>query len=445
VNAGQAALGTAFTYQGRLQDGDSPAEGAYDFRFILYDAESGGSQVGSTVEVGDVGVTNGFFTVEIDFGPIFTGEARFLEIGVRVGDSSGAYTTLSPRQELTPTPYALALPGVFPIDGKVGIGNTTPGAQLDVRTVATDTVYAIFALSENATAIYGRSSTSEFSDDAIGVRGRADAPDGVGVMGEATTTSPGGANGVKGIALHGIGVYGESGEGTGVGGFAGEAGGNGVIGHASATTGSGKGVVARVNSPTGTAIQAENGSGDANGEIIRGCSQFLCFGNSVVFRVRNNGNVTADGAFTGGGADYADLMAVSGKRSSYEPGDVLAIGPDGKLVKATSPYDTALAGVYSTQPAFLGDPLGTEGEELRNDNRVPVALTGIVPVKVSDENGAIRPGDLLTTSSTPGHAMKAEPVMVQGVAIYPTGAILGKALEPLDAGSGTIQVLIIQR
>ena len=58
------------------------------------------------------------------------------------------------------------------LDGKVGIGTITPGAQLDVRAVATDTVYAISALSENATAIFGRSLNTEFSDEAIGVRGQ---------------------------------------------------------------------------------------------------------------------------------------------------------------------------------------------------------------------------------------------------------------------------------
>ncbi len=80
-----------------------------------------------------------------------------------------------------------------------------------------------------------------------------------------------------------------------------------------------------------------------------------------------------------------------------------------------------------------------------NDHRVPVALVGTVPVKVVAENGPIHPGDLLTTSSTTGHAMRAEPVMVQGVAVYPTGAIIGKALESLAAGSGVIQVLLLQR
>ncbi|MDQ7029822.1 MAG: hypothetical protein Q9O62_08615 [Ardenticatenia bacterium] len=108
IQAIAAPVGTAFTYQGRLTDGGSPANGAYDFQFKLYDAATGGSQVGSTVTKDDVAVSDGLFTVDLDFGSgAFDGNARWLEIGVRPGGSTGAYTTLSPRQALTATPYAL--------------------------------------------------------------------------------------------------------------------------------------------------------------------------------------------------------------------------------------------------------------------------------------------------------------------------------------------------
>jgi hypothetical protein len=103
----QAALGSAFTYQGWLLDGDAPAEGRYDLRFILYDADGGGSQVGQTVAVEDVAVVDGRFTVLLDFGAgVFAGQARYLEVAVRPGESTGGYTTLSPRQSLTATPQA---------------------------------------------------------------------------------------------------------------------------------------------------------------------------------------------------------------------------------------------------------------------------------------------------------------------------------------------------
>ena len=103
-----APLGTAFTYQGRLTDGGNPANGTFDFVFTLYNAASGGSTVGSPVILEDIPVSQGQFTALLDFGSgIFGGDARWLEISVRPGNSGGGYTSLTPRQALTPTPYAL--------------------------------------------------------------------------------------------------------------------------------------------------------------------------------------------------------------------------------------------------------------------------------------------------------------------------------------------------
>ncbi len=103
-----APMGTAFTYQGQLKDGGLPADGVYDLQFKLFDAATAGAQVGSTLAKGDVAVAGGLFVVSLDFGAApFAGQARFLEIGVRPGASTGAYTLLGARQELTPSPNAL--------------------------------------------------------------------------------------------------------------------------------------------------------------------------------------------------------------------------------------------------------------------------------------------------------------------------------------------------
>ena len=100
----QVALGTAFTYQGRLLDGGGLANGNYDFRFILYDAEVGGSQVGGIVYLSVV-VVDGLFAVQLDFGSAaFDGGARYLEIAVRPEGSDSPHTPLMPRQALTATP-----------------------------------------------------------------------------------------------------------------------------------------------------------------------------------------------------------------------------------------------------------------------------------------------------------------------------------------------------
>lgn len=109
-----APTGSGFTYQGHLSDGSAPADGLYDFEFKLYDDAAAGAQVNATVTADDTPVNDGVFTANIDFGVgAFGGGARWLQIGVRPGNSAGAYTPLTPRQELSPAPYALALPNVY--------------------------------------------------------------------------------------------------------------------------------------------------------------------------------------------------------------------------------------------------------------------------------------------------------------------------------------------
>ena len=104
-------VGSAFTYQGNLSDGGTPATGIYDFQFRLFDAASGGNQESSTIVKQDVNVSNGLFNVGLDFGTIaFKGDARWLEIGVRPGSSTGSFTVLSPLQPVKPTPYAVYAP-----------------------------------------------------------------------------------------------------------------------------------------------------------------------------------------------------------------------------------------------------------------------------------------------------------------------------------------------
>ena len=104
-----AAAGTGFTYQGSLSDSGAPANGVYDLRFSLHSAASGGSPM-AFADVGDVQVVNGLFSVKVDFGPGYlNGSGRWIEVGVRPGVQTGAYTALNPRQEVTPAPYAVGL------------------------------------------------------------------------------------------------------------------------------------------------------------------------------------------------------------------------------------------------------------------------------------------------------------------------------------------------
>jgi hypothetical protein len=199
----------------------------------------------------------------------------------------------------------------------------------------------------------------------------------------------------------------------------------------------------------------------------------------ALFRIeRATGNVYTDGAFFPVGADVAEYVTVS---EPVEPGDVVEIDPQNpkSYRKARGAYSPLVAGVISTAPGVvLGgklsagrplprplpdtergvlppsppSPLPSEGEGmgvrrlgkgagglgLEPGERRLLALLGRVPVKATTENGPIRPGDLLTSASKPGYAMRcASPKLCEG-------ALLGKALEPLAEGSGLITMLIIR-
>jgi len=101
-------LGTAFTYQGRLADGGAPANGSYDLTFTLYDDASGGTAVAGPLTNSLTSLSNGLFTVTLDFGgDVFDSNARWLGIGVRTNGSAGDFTLLSLRQKISASPYAI--------------------------------------------------------------------------------------------------------------------------------------------------------------------------------------------------------------------------------------------------------------------------------------------------------------------------------------------------
>jgi hypothetical protein len=145
------------------------------------------------------------------------------------------------------------------------------------------------------------------------------------------------------------------------------------------------------------------------------------------------GDAVVDGNIA---AKYQDVAEWVESGTPLEAGTVVVVDPeaaDGVRVSARA-YDVAVAGAVSAQPGLV---LGERGA-----NKSLVAQSGRVRVKVDAKYGAIRPGDLLVTSPTPGYAMKSKAVMVHGVALHRPGTILGKALQPLTAGKGEILVLL---
>jgi hypothetical protein len=178
---------------------------------------------------------------------------------------------------------------------------------------------------------------------------------------------------------------------------------------------------------------------------------------AAVFRVESTGDVLADGSFYGqnflaGAADVAEWVSVS---EPVEAGDVLELDPEnpGHYRKSRGPCSTLIAGVVSTDPGFIlgsssptldsgpwtdDSHFPTDDSRLATEDSALLALIGIVPVKVTDEGGPIKPGDLLVASSTPGYAMRWDPESGE-----PCG-VIGKALGSLTIGEGLIDVLLMR-
>jgi hypothetical protein len=149
--ASATAQTSSFTYQGRLTDGGTAANGTYDLQFALFDSLSGGTQIGSTQTLNTVLVSNGVFSVSLDFGASsFNGSDRFLEIGARPA-GAGSFTLLTPRQQVTATPYAVRSANASSADA---LSNACAGCVQDpqINSVSGSKVSGPVASATNATS-----------------------------------------------------------------------------------------------------------------------------------------------------------------------------------------------------------------------------------------------------------------------------------------------------
>lgn len=488
-----ANIGGAITYQGTLSDDGSPASGDYEFSFELYDDLAAGVQVGATISQ-VLTVDDGLFTAMLDFGNVFDGEALYLEIGVRPDGSADPLTILSPRQALTPAPYALTL---------------RPGANV-VGPTTNDATLWLINTAASGSASYGvRGETNSTTSSVAGVYGRV------------TSSTPGGYSaGVRGVnegtGGNGIGVWGsQNGSGWGLYGTS-------NTGYAAVLTASGaggRGLYTRAGSNTDAdIILGGNSSANDDGRIVSdpsysGSDIYLTANDAVVVQLDNDASgedadfviqdkdnntilnydesgelslfepgvgeriemVTSEGSADGaqialrnaagqttiyldaefgaggdgrittevlqitGGSDLSEQFDIQANEKGFAPqaGFVVSIDAEnpGELTVSSRAYDRTVAGVVSgagdVQPGMLMGQQGTEA-----DGQFPVALTGRVYVWVDADYGAVEAGDLLTTSNTAGHAMK--------VTDYDQaqGSILGKAMTSLESGRGLVLVLV---
>lgn len=433
---------TTFTYQGSLKSGGAPATGSYDITFRLWSAASGGTLLGTQVR-NNVPVTNGLFKADLDFGANnFNNTDRWLEIIVE-GQA------LNPRQPVTRAPYAIQTRGIFVNDaGQVGIGTSNPSSDLAIQSDTGEMLlrrtsnifgpkFMLRNTSGGLSTIHGTISfeglnplaSIAFVDPAIGPSGLQFSGDlgqafmkitdtgsvGIGTVDpQASLHVPGAIrsdtyvtvnnpnNAVAGVALSWLNDVARiriGGEGPGAGG--------------------------------GLDIQ-KTGDRSLMRILHNGFVGIGTTAPEAMLHVVGNARVNV---LEVTGADLAERFPTS-TTGVIEPGTVLEIDPEnpGSLRVASAAYSTLVAGVVS---GANGLPAGTIMGNLEGSEDHPaVALTGRVWVRCDTSGGAIRPGDMLTTSALPGLAMRVND------RDRASGATIGKAMSALDEATGLVLVLV---
>jgi hypothetical protein len=316
----------------------------------------------------------------------------------------------------------------------------------------------VYGRSKNVDGVVGYSSATGHSGvagvneqgDGNGVYGRSTKQAGVygeskgfnGVLGQTTADGHAGVAGVSDEG-NGNGVYGRSKNRNGVYGVSSAAEHSGVVGQNDNGTGvlgrsknsrgvwglsdMAEGVIAQTRSSATAALAAYQSNPDSNTAALYAKHD----GNRTAAFFQGDVEVTGDIRLQN--ADCAEDFDISGFEK-VEPGTVMVIDSEGSLRQSDLPYDKRVAGVISGagiyKPALILD------KQESSENRMPIALMGKVYCKVDASYGAIEVGDLLTTSPTPGHAMKADEPMKA------FGSVIGKALRPLASGEGLIPILI---
>jgi len=482
------AQSSAFTYQGLLQQEGRFAAGIYDITFWLYPSVSGNSPTASNVVRG-VRVDTGLFSAPVDFGgAMLSGRDAWMSITIATNGAT-EFRQLVSRTRITPAPRAsyanvagaltngairveqFATPGapvpgqvlafngtslewqngggganawvlngtnVFYNNGSVGIGTSSPQARLHVR--GGDVLAGapgqewIFHTRHQASGDFLHITDADNGNFqwqrglVVHSNGRV----GIGVANPSKTLSIAGdvEIGLSSGDYKHLRIGGGNSDGFLYGSFARLA--DGIhLGYNYYADAAGNN---RIIKPDGGTSRLSTGYGYI-GLYTGGVGEVPSMGVTV----HTEGNVTVDGNMSvasltiRGGADLAEPFPM---HDGIEKGSVVVIDESnaGRLKVSTRAYDTQVAGIVSGANGInAGIALKQEGVLDEGQN---VALTGRVYVKADASYGAIKPGDLLTTSDTPGHAMKV------GDSSRSQGAILGKAMTSLADGTGLVLVLV---
>lgn len=445
-----AAVSSGISYQGRLFDsGGSPLDGTHTMRFIVYDAEIGGSALWDSGNM-NVTVEDGLFRVQLSVDQAdFDGQALWLSIIV-------AGETLSPRQEILPAPYALSLR-----PGADIVGDSVSAADATLAGYAPATGTALYADANGGTGLFGD------SENSYGVWGSSDnswggyftSGSGYGIR--VDTNGPAHYDhGAYVTSVGGYGVYAQSANNQAVRGEAGNMNGItppfGAVGVAG--LGQNRGVHGASNNGLGVYGTSTSSTG-VYGNTSRSDRNYGLYTNDNLFSL----NVNLAGAVMA-------VMQNSGN-SSLSPGDLVVFSginrsvaavdsPIVQVSKVSGANSTAVAGVVFSR--FNIDAINPELESPDDSLKEKMAAMAVTPagsaspgeyllvvvqgpaqVKANAlEGDPIQPGDLLSTSGTAGLAGKAATVATNGVETAVPGTVFAKALEPLNGKQDMIYVYV---
>lgn len=489
-----AAQTTAFSYQGKLSDAGNPANGTYQMEFRLFDAITGGNQIGVAVSISSVTVNQGVFDTQLDFGAgAFPGADRFLEISVR-RNANENFVTLSPREQINTTPQAIRSRSAETADNADQLGGLAASEYPTTESISNTFINngasslrklgggvpqdASFNISGDGFigGVVGIGTTTPEAGYKLDVNGRVFfRPSGNNFGGLIAFGTPNGETGMtitgtnradlrfndsifsftagrnlsvpinQGIVINvdgevGINSLPETGFKLNVGGVSKFATPNGNIN------------LGTPNSEVGISIISTNRADlRFNGTILTlAAGQGPTVPGNTGISVKTNGNVgigTTDpnvklevaGTMKtnilqiAGGSDLAENFAVE---DEVKPGMVVAIDPNnaGKLILARGAYNRQVAGIVSGANNLAAGMVLPNLDQ--SQNALPVALSGRVWVYADASKNPIKAGDLLTTSDTAGYAMKVTKYK------RANGAIIGKAMTELRSGTGMVLVLV---
>lgn len=395
-----------FTYQGELKDGNGPVNGSYDLKFTVYSTQAGGTPLGSVMQDHQA-LMNGMFSLKLDFDrAVLNAPEGWLEVAVRPSGSTEEYGALFPRQKLTPVPSAiLAKHEQWSLIGvPVGVadretiqgGPNTPKAAIAVPQVKDDTSMASSQLASSPAGV-------EWTRDAFGNLYPTNLGDrvGIGISSPRGKLDVNGSSRFQDVEMHGQVEF---------------WGGPFIFRRKTTDESPGAGVI-QITS----AGELRTGDMRVQGDIL---------GNLNV-----KGTVAAQ-VLQITGADIAEPFNVT-DTDTIQSGTVVAIDPKqpGRLRTADKAYDSTVAGIISGANG-INTAIIMKQEGTLADGSHMVALSGRVYCWADASYGQIKPGDMLTTSDTPGHAMKASDHKKA------QGAIIGKAMTELKHGKGLVLTLV---